>query len=88
MNQLLSVKVATPQTVLFEGKAAMVSSTNSQGTFDILPQHANFITIIENQPIVIIQEDGKRLSLGFSKAILATKDDKVSIYADPQSFHH
>jgi len=47
---VLQVKISTPTEVLWEGEAASVSSVNSQGTFDILPKHANFVTLVKGDP--------------------------------------
>src|ERR1051325_2061123 len=50
----LHVKVQTPEKVLWEGEADAVTSRNSAGVFDILPEHANFISMLEAVPIEII----------------------------------
>lgn len=87
MNQKLTlkVKVQTPKEVLFEGKALAVSSKNNEGKFDILPQHANFITLIEKNPIELIKEDNQKLKFGVNQAIIYHVQNQVSIYIDPQS---
>lgn len=84
MDQLLNVKILTPKTVLFQGPAQSVSSKNSQGAFDILPEHANFITIIQNQPI-IIRSKQEALTFNFSQAIVYNSNNSVSIFAEPLS---
>lgn len=83
MNNLLSVKVLTPRDVLFEGKANAVSSKNSSGVFDILPEHANFITIIEKQPIIVLTEKNEKITYNFSQAIIYNVQNKVYIFAEP-----
>lgn len=81
--QFLQVKILTPLAMLFEGKAFSVSSVNSDGRFDILPQHANFITLIEGQPVEL--RDTRRVMkvFNFSQAIIYHKDNQVIIYAEP-----
>jgi len=49
----LEVVVNSPDKLIWEGKAYSISSENSAGVFDILPEHANFVTMIENKPITI-----------------------------------
>jgi F0F1-type ATP synthase epsilon subunit len=83
MNPLLKVRVITPKSSLFEGEATSVSSINSQGKFDILGQHANFITLIENQEIQIVLIDKQVLKYRFSRAIVYNFQNTVSIYAEP-----
>lgn len=79
---LLHVKIITPKVDLFDGDAKSVSSVNSAGSFDILPKHANFITMIENSPITIHKADGTRVIYNFTLAIIYTTNDRISIYTD------
>ncbi len=60
----LTVKIISPTQTIFDGEAFSVSSVNSLGKFDILPMHANFITLIQKQPIFLRiekkEEGGKK----------------------------
>ncbi len=80
MNQTLHVRIISPQQLILDSQVSSVSSKNSQGSFDILPEHANFITIIENQPIVIRREHQKPTVYTFPLAIILTTENKVNIY--------
>jgi len=82
-NQILQVKVMTPAKFLYYGQALSVSSKNSEGNFDILPEHANFITLIENQSIKVQKTDKKVLIYNFHQAIIMNTNNEVSIYAEP-----
>lgn len=82
---ILQVKVMTPDKFLYYGQALSISSTNSSGLFSILPQHANFITIVENQPIRIEKTDHQVLLYQFSEAIIFNNQNQISIYAEPHS---
>ena len=81
-NQLLNVRIVTPKAIVYEGTALSVSSKNSKGKFDILPQHANFITIVEKSPIIIRTDLKKRLIFNFEVAIISTIKNLVNIYTD------
>lgn len=80
LNSLLKVRIISPQQVLFEDEAISVSSINSAGKFDILPHHANFITLIEDSPILIRKADKKLIEFKFPLAIIYTLSNKVTIY--------
>lgn len=82
---LLTVKVQTPRQILYEGKALAVSSKDSFGNFDILPKHANFIALVQNNPVVIIKEDKQKLTFQTHQAIIHNTQNTVSIYIDPLS---
>ena len=82
---LLRVRIISPQQVILDTKAISVSSKNSQGTFDILPLHANFMTVIENHPIIIRpliseQQKQEKLTFNFPVAIIYNSLNTVNIY--------
>jgi len=85
--QTLHVRIISPQQILFEGEANSVSSKNMQGAFDILPQHANFITTVENSPIIVRTQGQKPQAFKFPIAIIYTTRNTVNIYTyiQPQS---
>lgn len=76
---ILTISINSPEKVIWEGKAISVSSTNSVGVFDVLPHHANFITIIENKP-VIIRTGVKTLEFTFPLCLMYARDNYVYAY--------
>lgn len=75
------IQVVSPEKVLWGGTAFAVSSKNSQGKFDILPHHASFLTIVEDQPIKITSRPKKVLQeFHFPRALIYNRDNRVSIY--------
>lgn len=80
-DNLLKVRLSSPEKVIWEGQAKSVSSVNSEGPFDILPFHANFITIVENKPIQIQTVD-KLLEYAFSHSLIYAKNNSVVIYSN------
>ncbi len=83
-DTVLNVTVLSPQDILFQGSALSVSSKNSAGNFDLMPEHAKLITIIEDNPIVIRQLDREKITFKFPLAIIYITNNKVSIYAQPE----
>ncbi|KKR87116.1 hypothetical protein A2617_00775 [Candidatus Daviesbacteria bacterium RIFOXYD1_FULL_41_10] len=84
-SPLLLVKIISPKETIFDGQATSVSSTNFLGKFDILPEHANFITMVKSVPIEVRVpgEKGPR-SFTFPLAIIYNIKNKVSIFTDIQ----
>lgn len=80
--QLLQVKILNPNKIIFEGNARAVSSKSSLGPFDILPQHANLIALIQRNPIIVTLEDGKKMKFEFPLAIIYNIKNVVKIYTD------
>ena len=77
----LSVKVQTPVSVIWEGAASAVSSVNSVGPFDVLPDHANMVTLVEGVPIRVLT-GGQERAFSFARAVISVHENAVSIYAD------
>lgn len=77
----LTVEVFSPKGVLWEGVAQAVSSANSQGPFDLLPEHAHFVSLVTKQPIHIVTESEIK-TFTFDTAVIRLLDDKVTIFAE------
>lgn len=65
----------------FEGKAEAISSENRVGEFDILPGHANFISLIFNS-LTIHTPGGEEKSYEFSRGVLEVASEKVKIFLE------
>lgn len=79
-DDTLFIRIISPTQLIFQGWADSVSSKNIYGKFDILPQHANFITLIEGNPIIIRTHDKKELTFKLPLAIIFNRENKVNIY--------
>ena len=75
----------SPKQIFYNGPAQSVSSTNSQGKFDILPSHANFISLVQNEPIIVRPKNQQPQTYKFPLAIIYSSNDQVNIYTDIQS---
>lgn len=74
----LKVAVMTPVQVLYTGEAESVSSVNAKGPFDVLDEHANFITII-TQRLVIHGKEGD-WQIPVSEGVMQVRENKVRVF--------
>ncbi len=81
-SDLVQVKIFSPYEVIFEGQAKAVVSKNSQGDFGIITQHANFITLVQNEKIYIHLQNGEKREFLFPMAIVFNANNLVKIYTD------
>ena len=84
----LTVRIISPKEEVFKGEAASVSSTNSAGDFDILPEHAKFITLVEKKPIILRSAnlpDGRQ-EFKFDLSIFHVHNNQVDIYVNPADY--
>lgn len=81
-NDLETIKVVAKgrEGILFDGPAVSLSSINSSGPFDILPKHANFISLIKDH-VVIIKPDKSAVKIKVvDQAVLRVYQNSVYIY--------
>lgn len=64
--------------VVFEGEVDSLSSTNEVGPFDILPEHAHFVGLI--QQFVIIRKDKSEKKWDIDRGILCVNDEGIEVY--------
>ena len=80
-SEIIHVLVKNRKETLFEGPAKSVSSFNEKGVFDILPSHANFISLIKDR-IYIVKENDELVDLQINSGVLRVSLDAVEIYLD------
>lgn len=74
----LKVIVRRPQSIEWEGMAWAISSTNSVGPFDVLPEHTQFMGLITDYVVIHEKDSDKRISL--SEAIIKVENNQVEIW--------
>lgn len=83
-QMLLRVTVKSPGQKLFEGTAEAVSSNNERGRFDILPFHANFISLIKDF-VIIHQRNKKPLQIPMEAGIVKAYENTIKILVGVQN---
>jgi F0F1-type ATP synthase epsilon subunit len=69
--------------MVFEGEVDSVTSFNEEGKFDILAQHANFISLIKKS-LTIRDAAGKLREIKVDNALLRMKENQVEVYLGVQ----
>ncbi|MEX0617056.1 MAG: hypothetical protein WD231_04595 [Candidatus Woykebacteria bacterium] len=63
----------------YKGKASSISTQNDLGPFDVLPQHANLISLIKDR-IIVRTVDGKGVNYQFRNGVLEVSNNVVKIF--------
>jgi len=79
-SEEFKIRISNPHEVVWEGTATALSSENSQGKFDVLSQHANFITIIKEKPITLRFADGTTKEYKFPRAVIYNRNNQVFVH--------
>jgi F0F1-type ATP synthase epsilon subunit len=77
----IHVRVRNRTQLLFDADVTAVTSRNDTGVFDVLPEHANFISLISS-PLILRKIDGKKQEIPFTNGIIKVKDNAVYCYID------
>lgn len=75
---MINLKVQSRDGVIFEGDIISLSAKNSKGTFDILDQHENFISLVDDTLVIRTPTDTREIKV--QNAILKIKENKLEVY--------
>lgn len=76
----LKLRVIARSGVLWDKEVAAVSSYNSRGVFDILPEHSQFVTTVQQQIVAHHPGDKKEVMELPEGGLLYVKADVVEVY--------
>jgi F0F1-type ATP synthase epsilon subunit len=78
----MRTKIYAPFKVYYDGQASSVSAANRVGVFDILPQHHNFISLLEPGDVIVRSEGKDDFSMKITRGIMHVKADIVRVFLD------
>lgn len=84
MEEMLTVRILSPEEVVFEGTARMVSLPGKVCPFQVLPQHAPMISSLSTGEVGWVCEDGTRRTLSIKSGIVKIEADIVQACVVPQ----
>lgn len=77
----LKVIARSPFHVYYEGPANVVSADNNVGSFDVLPGHADFFSILKSGE-VLIEGGGEPVSFAITTGIITVRDNEVMLFVN------
>ena len=80
-NEGLTVNIKNRQNTVFQSQALAVSSENEIGKFDVLSQHANFISLIKKS-VTIKRKNAPDFSIPIDLGIMKVWENQVFVYLD------
>lgn len=78
-SDLLHVVIRNREKVIFDDMATALSSVNSEGAFDVLAQHINFISIIKEY-ITIYKPDKTKQEYKLRIGLMKVNGNTIEIY--------
>jgi F0F1-type ATP synthase epsilon subunit len=77
----MHVKVHAPYKTYFDGEAKSISAENDTGQFDILPEHHNFMTLLNPCEVIIRTGTGEE-RIKVQQGIMHVKKSEVVVFLD------
>lgn len=74
--------IQLPASKIWSGQVHSVHSKNEEGEFTIFPDHANFLTPIVNEKLVVTYADGEEKTYSFEHSVLFVKDGEAVLYVN------
>ena len=81
MQQEISVTIYGLESTLYDGKVQAITSKNVKGTFDILPTHSNFISLVEDL-LILHERAGTKKEFKMKNGVLEVVNNHVSVFLD------
>lgn len=75
----LHLSVKSREKLLFDADVVSITSYNDKGVFDILPLHANFITLV-NQKLSIETQTGLKQEIYVDNAIMRVSENTIEVF--------
>lgn len=82
MEKLLNLEIVSPVKFVFQGKVKSISAPGTSGGFQILFNHAPFVSSLTIGKIKIEKEDGTDEIFSISSGILEVSKNNVSVIAE------
>lgn len=74
---MLKFKLLLPDSTLFEGTVQSVTARGELGQFEVLKNHAPFMTSIHSGDVVIKKEDGEKITFKVNGGLFLVEDNEA-----------
>jgi F-type H+-transporting ATPase subunit epsilon len=77
----MNLQIITPEKKLFEGEVKLVKVPGSNGSFEVLKNHAPIISTLVSGTIKIITDQNKKETVQINSGIIEVKTNKITVLA-------
>lgn len=78
-NETIHLIIRNRENILYDSDVRAISALNGKGPFDVLPNHANFICVIEKY-VLIHEITGKNNQMKIEIGVMHVHEGAVEIY--------
>lgn len=77
---ILHLKVRDRQGIILETDVKYLSSFNEKGRFDVLPNHANFISLVDKKILYTPQDEKEEKMMEVKNGVMRVHENKIEIF--------
>jgi F-type H+-transporting ATPase subunit epsilon len=78
----MHLEILTPQKNVFTGEVKLLKVPGSQGSFEILKNHAPIISSLEKGEVKIITDTDETLKYSIESGVVQAVDNKITVLAE------
>ncbi len=82
MADLIHLEIVTPSKIFFEGGVKSLSAPGYEGSFQVLPRHAPYITTLVPGKVKVVMQDQKELIYAISGGTVEVHANRITMLAD------
>ncbi len=76
------LEIITPEKKLFEGEIKLIKVPGTNGSFEILKNHAPIISTLESGTVKIISPEGSETHFQIGGGVIEAKENKIILLAE------
>ncbi|MBI5218081.1 MAG: ATP synthase F1 subunit epsilon [Bacteroidia bacterium] len=78
----MTIEIVTPERKIYEGEIRLVQAPGSDGSFELLQNHAPIISTLQSGTLRMISSNEDEITFDINSGILECMDNKVIILAE------
>lgn len=76
------LEIVTPDKKIFAGEVSLIRLPGSNGSFEILENHAALISTLEEGPVRIIDKEGKEHNISIKNGVVECLDNNIVVLVE------
>ncbi len=78
----MKLEIVTPNGLIYDGEAKMVTLPGKEGEFGVLPEHASLVSLLDAGVITVETSAGKEIMVAINQGYVKVDEGKVSCIVD------
>lgn len=82
LEKILTLSITTPSGKIFDDEVSYVNLPGSEGDFEVYPEHASLVSLLNAGVINIVKKDGNSDGIVIDWGYVKVEESKVSVLVD------